>query len=91
MTLQHDKRRETRRPVTGRVVVKFSDPQPFEVDGALMDVSAGGFRMKHICNSLRSGQVVDFSHVEAKGKAQVMWNRILDGGIETGFRVVNAP
>lgn len=83
-----EKRSEERRPVTGVVRIKFTDPQPLEVDGKLMDVSAGGFRMKHHCPALRSGQLVEFDHVEANGQAQVMWNRILAGGIETGFRVV---
>jgi len=85
-----DKRREQRRLASGRVRVNFTDPQPQEVAGKLMDVSPGGFRMKHEYASLRSGQMVEFTHAEAKGQAQVVWNRILDGGVETGFRVVEA-
>jgi hypothetical protein len=84
----HDQRRETRRMGSGLVRVKFTDPEPLEIAGKLMDVSPGGFRMAHDCASLRSGQVVEFTHVEAKGHAQVMWNRILAGGVETGFLVV---
>jgi len=30
---------------------------------------------------------VEFAHVEASGRARVMWNRILAGGVETGFLV----
>jgi len=52
-----------------------------------MDVSTSGFRMAHDFQSLRSGQVVEFAHVEASGRARVMWNRILAGGVETGFLV----
>jgi hypothetical protein len=73
---------------TGTVRVKFTDPEPLEIDGRLIDVSTHGFRMAHVCQSLHSGQVVEFTHVEAAGNAQVMWNRILAGGVETGFRIV---
>jgi hypothetical protein len=85
----HEKRSEERRIATGGVRVKFTDPEPLEIDGKLMDVSAHGFRMAHACRSLRSGQLVEFTHVEAEGNAQVMWNRILAGGVETGFHVVS--
>ncbi|HVO97146.1 MAG TPA: PilZ domain-containing protein [Bryobacteraceae bacterium] len=89
MSTGQDQRREPRRRATGRVQVKFRDPQPHEIAGKLMDVSPSGFRMKHECTSLRSGQVVEFQHLEATGKAQVVWNRILAGGVETGFFVVS--
>jgi hypothetical protein len=85
----HEKRREARRPASGNVHVRFTDPEPLEIDGRLMDVSDSGFRMAHDCASLQSGQIVEFSHFEAKGRARVMWNRILAGGVETGFLVFN--
>jgi hypothetical protein len=44
--------------------------------------------MSHDCTVLHSGQVVDFAYIEAKGRAQVMWTRILAGGVETGFLVM---
>ncbi len=88
MTAGQDQRREPRRRANGRVQVKFTDPRPQEIAGKLMDVSPSGFRMKHECASLHSGQIVEFSHQEATGKAQVVWNRILSGGVETGFFVV---
>jgi hypothetical protein len=80
-----EKRRETRRPATGNVRVRFDNPEPLEVLGKLMDVSISGFRMVHDCASLHSGQVVEFAHVEASGRARVMWNRIIAGAVETGF------
>jgi hypothetical protein len=82
-----EKRRETRRPATGSVRVRFANPEPQEIRGRLIDVSAGGFRMAHDCRSLATGQMVEFVHVEAAGKAQVMWNRILEDRVETGFFV----
>jgi hypothetical protein len=85
---QSEKRREPRREASGVVHVRFSDPQAVEIEGHLMDVSPGGFRMSHHFASLAAGQIVEFSHVEAKGRARVIWNRILADGVETGFLVV---
>jgi len=84
----HEKRREARRLTDGEVRVKFTDPEPLEIDGKLIDVSERGFRMAHDCTALRSGQVVSFAHVEARGRAQVMWTRILVESVESGFLVV---
>ena len=83
----YEKRREARRSGSGTVRVTFTDPEPLEIDGRLMDISISGFRMAHDCASLQSGQVVEFAHIEATGRARVMWNRILAGGVETGFLV----
>jgi hypothetical protein len=44
--------------------------------------------MAHSDSSLEPGQVIDFSHREAAGKARVVWNRILSGRVETGFLIV---
>jgi ABC-type nitrate/sulfonate/bicarbonate transport system permease component len=84
----HEKRRETRQPAEGPVLVNFSNPQPMEILGELVDVSPSGFRMAHANQSLQSGQLVGFSHALAIGTARVMWNRIMDHRVETGFRIV---
>ena len=83
-------RTEPRQPAEGPVLVRFADPQPEEILGQLMDVSPSGFRMAHANQSLQSGQVVDFSHSLAAGAARVMWNRITDQRVETGFLIVTA-
>jgi hypothetical protein len=84
----HEKRREIRHPAEGPVLVRFADPQPLEILGQLMDVSPSGFRMAHANQSLHSGQMVEFSHSLAVGAARVMWNRIMDQRVETGFLIV---
>ena len=84
----HEKRREVRQPAEGPVLVSFSDPQRMEILGDLMDLSPSGFRMAHANQSLQSGQLVEFSHSLAVGVARVMWNRIMDHRVETGFRIV---
>lgn len=83
-----EKRRESRRPVDGVAQVEFSNPRPVRIQGRLMDVSPSGFRLAHGYTSLAAGQVVEFSYSEASGSARVMWNRILDQSVQTGFLVL---
>jgi hypothetical protein len=83
-----EKRREERRAASGMVRIRFWDPQPLEIAGRLMDVSESGFRMTHGFPSLATGQTVEFTHEEASGRARVIWNRILEQRVETGFVVI---
>jgi hypothetical protein len=83
-----DQRREPRRPAEGAVRVWFSNPEPFEIQGHLLDVSASGFRMAHECSTLQAGQMVEFAREEAAGRARVIWNRIVNAHVETGFLLV---
>ena len=85
-----EQRREQRREVSGTVRISFSDPQLLQIEGRLMDVSASGFRMTHGFPSLAAGQLVEFTHLEARGQARVMWNRIVEERVETGFLVIAA-
>lgn len=82
-----EKRREQRRRASGAVVVRCAGAHSRQIEGRLIDVSSSGFRMAHGEASLEAGQVVEFSHHEASGRARVMWNRIVDGNVETGFLV----
>ena len=54
----------------------------------LLDYSNSGFRAVHAYTALHTGQVVDFQHAVAVGQARVMWNRIADDRVETGFLVI---
>jgi hypothetical protein len=83
-----DHRRELRRAADGPVTVRFGYQRISEVQGRLVDVSESGFRMAHECITLETGQTVEFSHTEASGNARVVWNRIVDQTVETGFFVV---
>ena len=84
-----EQRRETRRPGRGIVHVRAENPGAGDIRGKLMDVSASGFRMAHQCAALTAGQYVEFSHVEAKGRARVVWTRILAQAVESGFVVAD--
>ena len=85
-----EKRREPRREASGVVHVRFTDPKTTEIEGRLMDISPGGFRMSHQFASLTAGQEVEFSHTEARGRARVIWNRIVADRVETGFLVLSS-
>jgi hypothetical protein len=78
-------RRETRHLGHGNVLVRFEGHGSRVIQGRLVDVSAGGFRMAHDCSALTAGQYVAFAHVQAKGRARVVWTRILDESVESGF------
>lgn len=81
-----ENRREPRYAASGRVSVRF---QSITIEGQLVDVSASGFRMEHSSNLLESGQKVEFEHPQAIGTATVVWNRILNGQVQTGFFIAN--
>jgi hypothetical protein len=83
-----NRRKEERHKGEGGVQLCFEDPVRQQVDGALLDYSNSGFRASHKYCALHTGQVVDFRHLIANGKARVMWNRIIEDRVETGFLVL---
>ena len=84
-----EQRRETRRRGHGSVLVRSESPGSRDIQGRLVDVSGSGFRMAHDCSALTAGQYVTFAHVEAKGRARVVWTRILENSVESGFLVAD--
>ena len=85
----HEKRKEPRRLASGLIRVRFHNPQEFDLEGGLVDVSPNGFRVAHECASLEAGATVEFWHSSASGQARVMWNRVLGTRIESGFLVLS--
>ncbi|HKX00024.1 MAG TPA: PilZ domain-containing protein [Bryobacteraceae bacterium] len=88
-----ENRREPRQPADGEIRLSFREPgpktDPREVVGMLLDRSASGFRAQHGCAELISGQVVRFrAQGSFKGKARVVWTRILGDRVETGFVIL---
>ncbi len=83
-----DRRSERRYRGQGPLKLSFDDPSPQEIVGRLVDYSKSGFRAVHAYALLHTGQVVAFEHAIAGGKARVMWNRIADDRVETGFLVI---
>jgi len=85
-----DRRSEERFKADGNVSLAVDEPVHQEITGTLADYSKSGFRVVHQCKDLHSGQVVQFKHLVASGTARVMWNRIMEGKVESGFLVVAA-
>jgi hypothetical protein len=83
-----DRRSERRHRGEGPLKLSFDDPARQEITGRLVDYSNSGFRAIHAYAALHAGQVVDFQHAVAVGRARVMWNRIMDDRVETGFLVL---
>jgi len=88
MAQASDRRTEKRYRGQGPLKLSFEDPAPQEVIGRLVDYSNSGFRAVHAYAALHSGQEVEFRHAVAMGRARVMWNRIADDYVETGFLVL---
>ena len=83
-----DRRSEPRRTVSGRVSLCYRDPGVVLVNGRLLDVSAGGFRVRHTHAGLATGCEVRFSYGANAGTARVVWTRHLGEEIESGFRIL---
>ena len=88
MPSPQERRSEKRFPGNGPLKLSFADPGPQEVNGQLLDYSTSGFRGEHPYTALHAGQEVEFQHPVAVGRARVMWNRIADDRVETGFLVI---
>lgn len=84
-----DKRRELRREAQGVASVRPKDDghSPW-LEVQLVDVSDSGFRLAHKDTTFVAGQELDFTHPHATGTARVMWNRILNGRVETGCMIL---
>ncbi len=83
-----DRRTECRHPTEGHVRFSFDDPARRDIGGRLMDYSRSGFRAMHNYTALHTGQIVEFQHILGFGQARVMWNRIADDRVESGFLVI---
>src|SRR5437868_1720294 len=85
-----NRRSEERVAAEGQVMLSLDEPVRQEITGRLIDYSKSGFRAVHERSDLHTGQLVRFRHIVASGTAQVIWNRILPGHVESGFLVLPA-
>lgn len=85
-----EKRREPREPAHGGVLLRTSGhPLPVSVTGQLIDTSQSGFRALHTWKSLQTGEEVDFDDGRRQGRARVVWLRISQESVETGFYILS--
>jgi hypothetical protein len=62
-------------------------PLPYEIVGALVDLSPSGFCAKYESSELHRGDRIRFRHKDAEGFAVVIWTRILGQTCEAGFYI----
>jgi hypothetical protein len=84
-----EQRAEVRNPAQGGVLFALDGPDPRQFQGSLVDYSRRGFRAAHPQTSLTAGQRVLFRHSFGEGLAVVMWNRILERHVESGFLILD--
>ncbi len=80
-----ERRREERVASTAEVTLVMETPQMFEVRARMLDQSKSGFRASHMYPALTSGQVIRCRVGGEERLARVVWNRIIEEGVETGF------
>jgi hypothetical protein len=83
-----ERREEPRFRAKGEVRLRAEATTSPVVEGTLIDVSASGFRARHDCRDLYSGQIVSFEHRRAAGRARIMWTRIVGDLVEGGFLIL---
>jgi hypothetical protein len=74
-----ERRKEPRRPASGRVEILFEDPLPVSVEAELVDISPGGFRISHESNQIVPGLEVRVKRGGATRRARVVWTQVLEG------------
>ena len=85
-----ERRREDRRRSSAGLLLRVPGLLSREVSGRLLDISSGGFRAVHADHDLAAGDRVEFSHPRNAGEAVVVWTRISEGTIVSGFRVLES-
>lgn len=85
-----ERRKEPRSPASGEIEITIPDPKPTTIRGQLSDISSSGFQVVYCFASLRSGQEVLFSHAQGRGRARVMWTRVIPGSVSSGFFILGS-
>lgn len=80
-----DRRAEPRFRASGEVHLLIGGPQRLAVPGKILDVSQHGMRVEHMYSALASGAILEIQSGDTKYTARVVWNRIKDDGVESGF------
>ncbi len=87
-SLPVERRHNRRLPETGSVRLCLAGPLGEPFIGTLVDSSSNGFRSRHDCPFLTSGQLVYFKFGRRKGTARVVWTRIMGNQVESGFTIL---
>jgi hypothetical protein len=85
-----ERRRERRKQAHDVVYLVVGIPRPQLVVAKLVDLSSGGFRAVHDHMRLAAGDAVQYFQSSTSGSAVVVWSRILDGAVESGFQILES-
>jgi hypothetical protein len=80
-----DRRSEPRFPATGEVRLIIDGPQALSIPARILDVSQHGMRVEHMYPALASGMMLQIDSGSSQFTARVVWNRIKNDGVESGF------
>eukprot|EP00611_Tribonema_gayanum_P025387 TRINITY_DN5761_c0_g1_i1.p2 TRINITY_DN5761_c0_g1~~TRINITY_DN5761_c0_g1_i1.p2 ORF type:complete len:103 (+),score=13.91 TRINITY_DN5761_c0_g1_i1:180-488(+) len=80
-----DRRTEPRFTASGEVRLVLEGSQPLSIPGRILDVSQHGMRIEHMYAALTSGTMLQIESGTTNYTARVVWNRINDDGVESGF------
>ena len=83
-----ERRKEVREEAKGELKIVVPLPRRLEIKGILADVSFSGFRAKHAYPAFSVGQKVEILLRDDGAPALVVWNRIFEEHVETGFFVL---
>jgi len=83
-----DRRIEVRQIAEGEALVVPTDFGTQPIAGQLVDASSQGFRITYGEPPLFSGQDVHFLLSQSEGLARVIWTRVVDGKMESGFLIL---
>lgn len=78
----NDRRSEPRAKANGVVLLCVDK---VAIPGRLLDVSEHGMRVEHMYAALASGMVLEVERDGTRRTARVIWNRIRNEGVESGF------
>src|SRR5687767_6056565 len=80
-----DRRAEPRFCATGEVRLIIDGPHSLLIPARILDVSQHGMRVEHMYAALASGMMLQIESGSTQFTARVVWNRIKNDGVESGF------
>ena len=84
-----DRRAAPRRPASGTVELRPEwIASTTSVHAQMLDINSGGFRARHTFQALVSGHIVKYAYGRQRGRARVVWTRILGDQLESGFMIL---
>lgn len=82
-----ERRSEPRLTASGLVQLHLPGPGKVVIPGRLRDRSTHGMRVGHMYPALESGTTITIEEDGRRFPARVVWNRISEDGVESGFYV----